>query len=371
MSILPLARPEIVAMKPYSSARTEAPSGGILLNANESPWSLLSDAGPADNASVSGLNRYPDPQPFELVSALAKLYGVSEQQVLVTRGSDEGIDLLTRVFCRAGKDAIAQCPPNFGMYRIAAQTQGAAIVSIPRQAGNDFRMEGDKLLAALETDSRIKLLFLTSPNNPSGDLIDRGLLFDLLEAAKGKAIVVLDEAYAEFSRQASASELINRYENLVVLRTLSKAWGAAGLRCGAALAQEEIISLLRRIIAPYPLASPVISLALRMLSDDLSGRQQQMLEEVQGNKEYLLKLLAGRSFIRNIWPGEANFVLLRAHKAEELLSFCAERGVVLRGFSSEPLLQGCIRISVGSTDELSALKTVLDEWEIELMGILA
>ncbi len=366
MSILSLARPEIVAMRPYSSARKEAPGRGILLNANESPWPLLTNGGLDDAGPPSELNRYPDPQPRELVSSLANLYGVHEEQLLVTRGSDEGIDLLTRVFCRAGKDAIVQCPPTFGMYRIAAQTQGAEVVSVARLPSNDFRMDGDQLLGTLENDDRIKLLFLTSPNNPTGDTIDQRLLLDLLQAAAGKAIVILDEAYVEFTQQASAAKLIDRYENLVVLRTLSKAWGAAGLRCGTVLAPEEVISLLRRIIAPYPLASPVISLAQRMLADGMSDRRQQILKDMQENKKRLLSLLENRSFVRNIWPGEANFVLLQVCVAEDLLSFCAGRGVILRGYPDDPLLEGCIRISVGSKDELSVLKSALDDWEEHL-----
>jgi histidinol-phosphate aminotransferase len=255
------------------------------------------------------------------------------------------------------------------MYRIAAQTQGAQIVSVPRLASNDFRMDRDQLVQTLEHDGRIKLLFLTSPNNPTGDTIDRPLLLDLLQAAEGKAIVVLDEAYAEFSPRASATDLIGKYENLVVLRTLSKAWGAAGLRCGAVLAPEEVISLLRRIIAPYPLASPVVSLARRLLGNGMSERQRRMLEEVQKNKKNLLSLLADRPFITKIWPGEANFVLLQVQEAEDLLSFCAGRGVILRGYPAEPLLRGCIRISVGSKDELSALNSALDDWQAKLMSI--
>lgn len=363
MSIISLARPEIVAMKPYSSARKEAPDHGTLLNANESPWSLLSDVELDGPGPASGLNRYPEPQPRELISSLAGLYGVHEEQLLVTRGSDEGIDLLTRVFCRAGKDAILQCPPTFGMYRIAAQTQGADVVSVPRLPANDFQMDREQLLETLEKDDRIKLLFLTSPNNPTGDTISQDLLLDLLQASAGKAIVVLDEAYAEFSRQASASTLIDQHDNLVVLRTLSKAWGAAGLRCGSVLAQVEIISLLQRIIAPYPLASPVISLAKRMLADGMVKQQQSMISEVQENKERLLSLLADRPSIDKIWPGEANFVLLRVRKAEELVRFCADRGVILRGYPDEPLLEACIRISVGSKNELAQLKSALDDWE--------
>ena len=186
MSIESLARPEIVAMKPYSSARKEAPGKGILLNANESPWSLLENAGP-DNK----LNRYPEPQPRELVSRLAELYAVNEEKVLVTRGSDEGIDLLTRVFCQAGQDAILHCPPTFGMYRIAAQTQGAAIVSVPRSPENGFTLDRQGVLEAVAGDDRIKLIFLTSPNNPTGDAIEADWLPYLLEATSNRALVIV------------------------------------------------------------------------------------------------------------------------------------------------------------------------------------
>jgi len=360
MGIESLARPEIVAMKPYSSARGEAPGRGILLNANESPWALLEIA-----ELDSGLNRYPDPQPAELVSRLAGLYGLARENVLVTRGSDEGIDLLTRVFCRAGKDAILHCPPTFGMYRIAAQTQGAATVSIPRLADKEFRMDRQGILDAIAQDGRIKLVFLTSPNNPTGDAVEEDFLLDLLEATSDRALVVVDEAYTEFCRFPSAAALIDRYENLVVLRTLSKAWAAAGLRCGAVLAQASVIALLRRIIAPYPLASPVISLACRMLDTEVLDRQQQLLAQVQRNKQRLLSILENRSFIHDIWPGEANFVLLRIGSADELLAFCAARGVILRGYPGEPMLSACIRISVGSEEDLAALETALDAWEAE------
>ena len=247
MSIEALARAEIVAMKPYSSARREAPGVGVLLNANESPRALL------DGTAASALNRYPDPQPPELVAALARLYGQPEERVLVTRGSDEGIDLLTRVFCRAGQDAILQCPPTFGMYRIAAQIQGADIVSVPRDARNGYRLDRAAVLRALAEDERIRLVFLTSPNNPTGDAIEPEFLAELLAATGGRSIVVVDEAYAEFSQQPSALGLIADHDNLVVLRTLSKAFASAGLRCGTVLAQPPLISLLRRVIAPYPL----------------------------------------------------------------------------------------------------------------------
>ena len=358
MSIEALARPDIVAMRPYSSARKEAPGQGVLLNANEAPWSLLEGSD-----WEARLNRYPEPQPADLVERLAGLYGVTAEQVLVTRGSDEGIDLLTRVFCRAGQDAILQSPPTFGMYRIAAQAQGAGIVSVARSEADGFRLQEQDLIAALETDERIRLVFLTSPNNPTGDVVDRGFLEQLLDRAHDRAVVVIDEAYAEFCHQPSAADLVSGYPNLVVLRTLSKAWAAAGLRCGVVLAQPALLALLRRIIAPYPLPSPVTALALRMLRDDMLEKQHHMLQQLAANKQSLLAMLDERPFIEAIIPGHANFVLLRTRQAAALLAFCAERGVILRGFPADPLLQCYVRISVGSTQDIDALAAVLDQWE--------
>jgi histidinol-phosphate aminotransferase len=276
-------------------------------------------------------------------------------------------------------------------------------VSLPRSPANGFRLDGQALLAALaanrhadhsgdqnaaqnadqnaaqNADGHIKLVFLTSPNNPTGDGIEQALLLEILEQARGRAVVVVDEAYAEFCDLPSSAGLIGEHENLAVLRTLSKAWAAAGLRCGVVLAQPGLIALLQRVIAPYPLPSPVIALALRMLQDDMLARQRDLLAEVARNKRALLEALAGRPFLSEILPGEANFVLVRvgsgvnsgvdsaagtgADPAGALLGFCAERGVILRGFPAEPLLRGYIRISVGTRDEIAALSALLDEWE--------
>ena len=354
MSVESLARPEIVAMKPYSSARKEAPGEGVLLNANEAPWPLLE--------SDSGLNRYPDPQPERLRRRLARLYETAEENLLITRGSDEGIDLLTRVFCRAGEDAILQAPPAFGMYRIAAQAQGAAVVSVPRGA-DDFALDEQGMLDAFESDRRIKLVFLTSPSNPTGDVLSDDFLETLLERARGRALVVVDEAYAEFTERPSAIPLVERYEHLVVLRTLSKAWAAAGLRCGSVIAQPSVIELLQRVIAPYPLPSPVVSLAMAMLEDSMLSRQADLLEQLRHNKTRLLEMLENRPFVQRTYPGEANFVLIRVSDAAGLLDYCARQGVVLRGFPSEPALRDCIRISVGSGQDLDRLEEALDAWK--------
>jgi histidinol-phosphate aminotransferase len=358
MSVQALARPDIVAMQPYSSARREAPGQGVLLNANEAPWSLL------DGSDWEArLNRYPDPQPKALVERLAWLYGVPADQVLVTRGSDEGIDLLTRVFCRAGQDAILQSPPTFGMYRIAAQSQGAEVVSVPRRKGDGFSLDEGALIEALRQDDRIKLVFLTSPNNPTGDLIAQPFLDRLLQETRDRAIVVLDEAYSEFCQQPSAAQKVGQHSNLVVLRTLSKAWAAAGLRCGTVLAQPEVLALLRRVIAPYPLATPVVAMALRVLQDDMLDQQRRLLDQLASNKRALLETLDGRPFIGELLPGEANFVMIRTDDSTGLLDFCARHGVILRGFPSDPALADYIRISVGSSEDIAALAAALDAWE--------
>ncbi len=363
-----LARPEIVAMKPYSSARTEAPAEGVLLNANEMPDSLLD---PEDEIRADlDINRYPEPQPAALINRFAEIYGVGVDKLLVTRGSDEGIDLLVRVFCRAGRDAVLECPPGFGMYRIAARTQDAKVVRALRCAEDGFAFNLNNVLAALQADQTIKLLFLTSPNNPSGDLIDTDGLTRVLQNATGRALVVVDEAYVEFCPGHSAISLLAQFEHLVILRTLSKAWAAAGLRCGTVIAAPQIIGLLRRIIAPYPLAGPVIKQVYALLAPDRMQRQQAMVQQIVNNKKRLVAFLRRLPYLQNLWPGEANFVLIRVagsgdgqrDAADELLRHCARGGIILRGFSSEPLLHNCLRITVGSAEEIVRLKDLMMDW---------
>lgn len=361
MSVTDLARPEIVAMKPYSSARIEADAEGVLLNANEAPWALIEDP-MARDGEVGPLNRYPEPQHAELLARLADLYGLPESHLLMTRGSDEGIDLLVRVFCRAGQDTILDTPPCFGMYRIAAQTQGAGVVDIPRDP-ETLALDLEGILRAVRNDAPPRVVFLTSPANPTGDVIDESFLAELLQAASGRCIVVVDEAYSEFTAAASFRSLVPEQPHLVVLRTLSKAFGSAGLRCGTVLAQPEIIALLRRVIPPYPLATPVLSLALRLFGSEIRCRQRQMLGEIRENKALLLEGLEGRPFIRTTWPGEANFVLLRVNDARALTHHCANEGIAIRAFPGARMLRDCVRITVGSRRQIEQLTAVLDEFE--------
>ena len=358
MDINSIARPEIVAMKPYVSARNSAAADGILLNANEAPYPHVSDP----EWQRLSLNRYPQPQPASLKARLAEMYSVNEDSLLITRGSDEGIDLLTRVFCRPGQDSIVECSPCFGMYRIAATIQGARVIDVPRQAANGFQIDFTKLEEVINEEEGVRLVFLTSPNNPTGDLISRSRLEAVLKATEGKALVVLDEAYIEFCTARSAIELIEQWPQLVVLRTLSKAWAAAGLRCGVVIANPAVIGLLQRVIAPYPLASVAVDAALKAISGESINRQQQFIKTVRQGKADLYGFLSNCNWVREIWNGEANFILIRVADGDELVSWCAGRGIRVRNFSSQVRLEGCVRLTIGSTQELVALKLALQAY---------
>lgn len=355
MDINRIARPEIVAMKAYVSARNSAAADGILLNANEAPYSHVADP----EWQRLSLNRYPQPQPALLRTRLAELYAVTEDRLLMTRGSDEGIDLLTRVFCRPGQDAIVECSPCFGMYRIAATIQGAQVIDVPRQAANGFQIDFAKLEKVINENASVRLVFLTSPNNPTGDLISRSQLEAVLKAAEGRALLVLDEAYIEFCTARSAVELVEQWPWLVVLRTLSKAWAAAGVRCGIVIADPAVIGLLQRVIAPYPLSAMAIDAALQAISGDRIGRQKLFVEMVRKDKADLYRFLMSCGWVKEVWQGEANFILLRVADGSDLVSWCAGRGIRIRDFSSQAQLEGCVRLTIGSTHELAALTSAL------------
>ena len=362
MDIEAIARPEIVAMKPYVSARSSAAADGILLNANEAPFPHVDDK----EWWRLALNRYPSPQPARLKSRMAELYGVPQANVLVTRGSDEGIDLLTRVFCRPGRDVMVECTPCFGMYRIAATIQGAKVIDVPRLPEQGFRIDYAKLRDVIDGQPDIRLVFLTTPNNPTGDLVERQDLENVLEACLNKALVVLDEAYIEFCTAESACDLVDKWPNLVVLRTLSKAWAAAGVRCGTVIADPAVIGLLQRVIAPYPLAATAIDAALRATSGDAIGRKQKFVASVIQGRADLQTFLSKCDWVETCWDSEANFILLRVADAGGLLGWCAAHGIRIRDFSSQYQLEGCIRLTIGSADELAALKTALQAYGEQL-----
>jgi histidinol-phosphate aminotransferase len=246
--VLALARPEIRDLKAYAHAAW-LPSM-TRLHANEVPWR------PPGDATAAGLNRYPEPQPRALVERLAALYEVPAERLLVGRGSDEAIDLLSRIYLRAGTDAILQCTPTFGMYKVAAHIQGADVLEIPLERASGWRLDPGKLLDAWQP--RVKIVYLCSPNNPTGNALDLETLEAVCAQLDGKAIVAIDEAYIEWSGRRSLAAWLERFSTLAVLRTLSKAHALAGARIGALLARPELIEVARRVIPPYSLAQPTI-----------------------------------------------------------------------------------------------------------------
>ena len=352
MNPVDLARAEIRALKPYASARALADSAGVLLNANENPWPPLGDAG-------LSLNRYPDPQPAALKRRLAEVYGVDEAQLLITRGSDEGIDLLVRVFCRAGSDRVLICPPCFGMYALSARVQNAEVVEAPlREAERGWELDR----SAVEQAAPCRLYFLCSPNNPTGNLIEPETVLDLAGQVADHGLVVIDEAYIEFCERASLAEQVAAQPNLVVLRTLSKAYALAGCRIGAVIAEAGVIDLLRRIIAPYPLPTPSVAAALTALDPTALDRQRDQLARLAELKTTLLAQLHRHPAMTTVWPGEANFVLVRVDDAARLVADAFDAGIRLRDQSGQPGLAGCVRMTIGSEHEMQSLSEFLRHW---------
>jgi histidinol-phosphate aminotransferase len=351
MSVLDLARAEIRSLQPYSSARMEAAGGEILLNANESAWAPFGDAG-------LGCHRYPDPQPAALIDALTDLYGVPRGRLLVGRGSDEAIDLLVRAFCRAGEDAILVQPPTFGMYAVCARIQGAAVIEAP--LADDFALDVDAVLAAVSP--AVKLVFVCTPNNPAGRVVPRACIERLAQALDGRALLVVDEAYVEFAAGGSVLDLIDRHDNLAVLRTLSKAWALAGARIGCLLAREQVVALLRRIMPPYPLPRPCVEAALAALSPPGRLRAAERIALVQAERESMGRTLARIPGVREVLPSQANFLAVRFDDAGARYRQLLAAGIVVRDVRRYPKLGDALRITVGAPVEnarvLAALQGV-------------
>ncbi len=352
MNVLDLARPEILALKPYSSARLEAGDGEVMLNANEAPWP---PPGVPIESRTTPLNRYPDPQPRILVERLAQLYAVDPSQVLVGRGSDEAIDLLVRAFCRPGRDAIAISPPTFGMYAVCAAIQGADIVEVPLTA--DFTTDADALIDTLP--SHVKLVFLCSPNNPTGAAMSLEAIERVALAMRDRALVIVDEAYVEFADTPSATTLIGRHPNLGVLRTLSKAWALAGARIGALLAAAELIALLRRIMPPYPLPSPCVAAALAALTADGLALTLQRIALQVAERERMTVELRRLPGIAVVLPSSANFLCVKFDEATAVYRTLLASGVVVRDVARYPRLADHLRISIGTREENTRVLEVL------------
>jgi histidinol-phosphate aminotransferase len=353
VSIVKLARPEIQALTPYDAAAQV--NNTVRLNANESP--LSSSIG----SFRRPLNRYPEVRPQRLQAALASRFGCRANQLLVTRGSSEAIDLLIRAFCIAGVDNVLTSSPSFEMYRHFAMIQNAENIQVPTLAENDFAVDVDTLISACTSNT--KVIFVCSPNNPTGASLPRTKLLRLLDARQNLSAVVVDEAYIEYGTEDSAVDLLDQYPNLMILRTLSKALGFAGARCGAVVGSADAIEMLNAVQAPYALATPVVECVEDVMQSAQLALAEQAIAGVIAERERLIAVIRDFPFVKKVWPSEANFFLIRVDDAELVMQRTAEQKVLLRDFGCS--LPGCIRISVGSHQDskrlLGALETLVED----------
>ena len=344
MTIQDLIRDNVKALKPYSSARDEykdATADMVFLDANENPFN-------------TGVNRYPDPQQNSVKDILAEQKGISKENILLGNGSDEVLDLIFRAFCNPNQDNIITLPPTYGMYEVLANVNAVEVIKI--NLSEDFQPKVDAILQASNQYS--KLLFLCSPNNPTGNSFKTKEVEKLLKEFKG--IVVIDEAYIDFSEQKSWIKRLEEFPNLIVTQTLSKAYGMAGIRLGICYASVEIISILNTIKPPYNVNSLTQEKAIEQLQKTDVVKHQ--IIAIKYQREVLEVELEKLEYVTKIYPSDANFILIRVDDAYKRYQQLIEKGIVIRNRTSQPLCEDCLRITVGTKQDneklIEALKTL-------------
>ena len=354
-----LARPDVLAMKPYSSARTEGEQRmEVFVDANENPFAPY----PGD-AAAEGLNRYPEPQPAHLLDRFAELFGVDRGGLLLTRGADEAIDLLVRAFCRAEHDSILVNTPAFAMYEVAAAIQGAGVVTVPlvRSEAGRFDLDVAAALAAGRAEP-VKLLFVCTPNNPTAGLARRDDVLALCDGLLGSALVVADETYVEFTGQPSLAQEIPDQPNLVVLRTLSKEYGLAGERCGITVAHPAVVGVLGRILAPYPLTQSAVRAITRAMSPEGVARARANIELLLRERVVVEDALRGSPGATRVYPSDTNFLLVETPEPRRLVEMMEAAGIKIRDRSTVPGIEGCVRISMGTPEQNRQMLDVFEKY---------
>lgn len=337
--VLKLARPNILGLEAYSTARDDCGSNRpeIFLDANENPYN-------------NGINRYPDPHQKALKSRISEIKGIAAGSLFLGNGSDEAIDLVYRVFCEPGESNTVSIAPSYGMYEVAAAMNDVEFRKV--QLRPDFSMDTEAMLAA--TDSKTRLMFICSPNNPTGNSFPAEQIEELLERFGG--VVVLDEAYIDFSVRPSLASLVKRYPNLIVLQTLSKAWGMAGLRIGLAVADPAVISLMSKVKYPYNINVVAQKMALMKLDE---AAKDKAVAEIVGQRFRLEKELRKCPEVKGIYSSDANFLLVRFDNPDEVYGRLLAGGVIVRNRSKVPGCEGCLRITVGTPAENDRLLRLL------------
>lgn len=340
---LKLIRKNILALSPYSTARDDFKGGDISvwLDANESPY-------------PNGVNRYPDPHQKSLKKRLSAMFAQPETSIFLGgAGSDEAIDVTFRIFCEPGKDNAIAITPSYGVYKVAAEINDVALKEV--ELNPDFSLPVDRLLDS--ADAATKLMWICSPNNPTGNAFPKDDIVRLAENFNG--IVVVDEAYGDFSEKESLLSEIGRLRNLIVLRTFSKAWGMAGMRCGMAFAAPEVIAFFDRVKYPYNMSSIIQEELLRRLDND----PESQIAEIKRERLMLAEKLPEAACVREVYPSDANFLLVKVDNADAVYNYLIDNGVIVRNRSRMPLCAGCLRITVGTPDENQRTLRLLTEYK--------
>ena len=340
-SLEELVRPNVWRMQPYSSARNEFQgNASVFLDANENPWN-------------EPINRYPDPLQRQVKARLSQLKGVEPRSIFLGNGSDEAIDLVIRAFCEPKADNIVTITPSYGMYEVAAETNDVEC----RKVALDERFDLDVAALWAAVDAHTKVIYLCSPNNPSGNNLNREAIYQLLRGFEG--LVVVDEAYIDFSAQPSFLAELSQYPNLIVLQTFSKAWGAAAIRLGMAFAAPAIIEVLNKIKYPYNINLLVQNKALELMENEAEMRQE--VKAILAERMRMAKLLSEAPFGFEVFPSDANFLLVRVGDADRLYKALVDRGIIVRNRNRVLKCQGCLRITIGLPAENDLLLRALSE----------
>ena len=342
-----LVRENIKVLKPYSSARHEfTGKASVFLDANENAFG---------SPMEENFNRYPDPLQWQVKFQLARIKGVPAENIFIGNGSDEVIDLAYRIFCNPKTDNVIVCPPTYGMYQVSADINDVPVKKVPLT--KDFQLDVDGILNAV--DANTKLLFICSPNNPTGNNMHRGDVETVLNNFKG--IVIIDEAYINYSRQKTFIQELTEYPNLIVMQTLSKAWGLAALRMGIAFASMDIIDLFNKVKPPYNINEASQQLALEGLQN--TQQVNDWIKTVVHEKENIITGLSRLSFVKHIYPSDANFILVKVTDADGVYNFLAQNGIVIRNRTKEVMCENCVRITIGTETENSLLIKTLNAYE--------
>lgn len=336
MEIENLVRENIKKLKPYTSARDSYLSG-ILLDANENGFGSVVEI---ENVE---LNRYPDPAQKDLRSVVGEYIGISPDNLFFGVGSDEVIDLLVRIFCIPSIDNVITTEPTYGMYQVACDINDVGAKNV--LLTDDFQPDVEKILASADTNT--KMLFICSPNNPTGNLLKNEKIVEL--AKKFPGMVIVDEAYIDFSEEGSVINLVKKYENLVVMRTFSKAWGLAGIRCGYCAADEKVIQYLMKIKAPYNLNKLTRQAVINSVAD--FRKKDLYVSEIISERKRVRDSLEKIKKIEKIFDSDANFLLFRVENAKNVQLALAEKGVIIRDRSTQHKLAGCLRVTIGNKEE--------------------